>query len=143
VTVVKKETISILSFLSPLVRVIIQTRNRKKRIMTNIVTFSPVQVAKKLEIAFHEFDPTASVPPQMIYNYLQNNVRKLADRAELVSSPTDRNPQREVYVFDEYLVKEFIAEMVSARKERIAKREAKKNANKAKNAGSLQSKVRG
>jgi hypothetical protein len=111
--------------------------------MTNIITFTPVQVAKKLEIAFHEFDPTASVPPQMIYNYLTNNTRKLADRAELVSSPTDRNPQREVYVFDEYLVEEFIAEMVTARKTRIAKRESKKNEKRAKNAGSLQNQVRG
>lgn len=110
--------------------------------MTNI-TFTPVQIAKQLEIAFHEFDSSASVPPQMIYNYLTNNTRKLADRAELVSSPTERNPLREVYVFTPELAEEFIAEMVSARKTRIAKREAKKNQEKAKNAGSLQSKVRG
>lgn len=110
--------------------------------MTNI-TFSPVQIAKKLQDAFHTFDPTASVPPQMIYNYLTNNTRKLADRAELISSPTDRNPQREVYVFSEELAAEFIEEMVAARLKRIEKKVAKQRARNAKYAGSLQSQVRG
>jgi hypothetical protein len=109
----------------------------------NANTYTPVQLAGQLQNAFQAFDPTASVPPQMIYNYLTNNTRKLADRAELVEAPTDRNPTRQAYRFTEELAQEFIAEMVEARKNRIAKTEAKRNAEKAKAAGQLQSQTRG
>jgi len=88
--------------------------------MSESKSLTPIQLANKLQNAFLEFDPTASVPPQMIYNYLAKNVRKLRSRSELKRIETSKG-WRESYRFTPELAEEFVAEMVASRKERIRK----------------------
>lgn len=89
-------------------------------------TITPVQLASRLQVAVRQTgDATYSCPPQMIYNYLTNNVRKLRDRATTVANPSDRNPSRESFRFTDEIATQFVDEMVAARKAREAKRIAK------------------
>ena len=102
-------------------------------------TITPVALARELENAFHAFDREASVPPQMIYNYLKKNVRNLATRAKIETTMNSKG-ERNSYRFTREVADEFIAEMVSARKNRIATR---RNKNQKQDQKKLQNAVRG
>jgi len=91
--------------------------------MSENASITPVQLAGRLQTAVRETgDRTYHCPPQMVYNYLSNNVRKLRDRATHVSNPSEKDPNRQSYRFTDEVATEFVNEMLTARAERAAKK---------------------
>jgi hypothetical protein len=87
---------------------------------------TPIMLAKLLE---KELKPitTNNVPPQMIYNYLKNNVRKINSFATKIEVANKEGKIITKTVFEEEKALEFIEIMKQAAIERKAKKEKEAN----------------
>lgn len=93
--------------------------------MNETTYLTPIQLASKLE---QELKPITNnnVPPQMIYNYITNNVRNIHDYITPFETTNKSGKKIQRNLFKEEDAIAFIEVMVTSAKARIAKRNAKK-----------------
>jgi hypothetical protein len=87
-------------------------------------TLTPIQFAAELREVLNPITGK-NVPPQMVYNYLTNNVRDIRSYTTKVTRPNKDGKQTEHVVFPRDKADEFKNIMVEAATKRIAKRAAK------------------